>query len=88
MRVVTPEEFSIPWLRLRPMQTKGRGNPKSKKQVQYVDVITAFDIETTRIKEIEQSIMYVWQWAFGTVETGCEYVVIGRTWEEFEIFRS
>ena len=87
MRVVTPEEFPIPWLRLRPMQTKGRGNPKSKKQIEYVDVITAFDIETTRIKEIEQSIMYVWQWAFGTVETGCDYVVIGRTWEEFETFK-
>ena len=87
MRVVTPEEFPIPWLRLRPFQKRGPGNPKSKKQTEYVDVITALDIETTRIREIEQSVMYVWQWAFGTVETGCDYVVIGRTWEQFEKFK-
>lgn len=87
MRVVTPEEFPIPWVRLRPFQKRGRGNPKTKNKTEYVDVISAFDIETTRIKEIEQSVMYVWQWAFGTVETGCEYVVIGRTWEQFEKFK-
>ena len=87
MRIVSPENFPVPWLRLRPMQTRPRGNQRSKDKTQYVDVISAFDIETTRIKEIEQSVMYVWQWAFGTLETGCEYVVIGRTWEQFDAFK-
>lgn len=88
MRIVSPGEFPISWLRTRPFQKRGRGNPKTQtRKPEYVDVITAFDIETSRIKEIEQSVMYVWQWAFGTVETGCEYVVIGRTWDEFEAFK-
>ena len=87
MRIVTPDAFPLPWLTLRPFQVRGRGNQKTSVHKEYVDVITAFDIETTRIKEIEQSIMYVWQWAFGTPETGCEYVVVGRTWAEFTDFR-
>ena len=49
--------------------------------VRYKNIITAFDIETTRIKEIEQSIMYIWQWQFKGI--GC---VIGRTWQEFIYF--
>lgn len=55
------------------------GRPKSKtKTTVYKDVICAFDIETTRIKRIEQSIMYIWQFQLGDYCT-----VIGRTWEEF-----
>lgn len=46
-----------------------------------LDVITAFDIETTNLEEEEQAIMYVWQWAF---EWG--QVVVGRTWEELDNF--
>ena len=88
MQIVSPGEFPLSWLRTRPFQKRGPGNPKSKtRKPEYVDAITAFDIETSRIREIEQSVMYVWQWAFGTVETGCEYVVIGRTWDEFEAFK-
>lgn len=45
------------------------------------DIITAFDIETSRIKEIDNSIMYIWQWHFKDYKT-----VIGRTWEEFVQF--
>ena len=87
MRIVSPEEFPIPWLRLRPFQKRKQGNQKTKDLKQYVDVISAFDIETTRIIDIEQSVMYVWQWAFGTLESGCEYVVVGRTWDEYESFK-
>lgn len=45
------------------------------------DIITAFDIETSRIQEIDNSIMYIWQWHFHGYKT-----VIGRTWEEFTAF--
>ena len=87
MKIVSPQDFPLAWLRLKKFQVRKRGNQGSKDKTEYLDVITAFDIETTRIKEIEQSVMYVWQWAWGTVETGCEYVVIGRTWEEFRQFK-
>lgn len=55
-----------------------RNNRKQGKR--YVDCITAFDIETTRLKSIEQAIMYIWQFQID------EYTVIGRTWEEFRKF--
>lgn len=47
----------------------------------YPAFISAFDIETTRIKEIEQSVMYVWQFAAGIGQR--VYVCIGRTWPEY-----
>ena len=54
-----------------------KGNPAGKKR-HYIGITTAFDIETTLIDDIEQSVMYIWQWQFGE-----DYTVIGRTWEEF-----
>ena len=58
---------------------KRRGNQSKKKEKQrdYLDLVTAFDIETTRIPGLEQSVMYIWQWAFE------DTVVVGRTWNEF-----
>ena len=55
-----------------------KGNPGGSPDTKYADIVSAFDIETTRIERIEQSVMYVWQWAF-TVDL----VLIGRTWDEF-----
>lgn len=75
---IAPEEFNTEWLQKIGVQKRPVGNPGTKKSVKYKDIITAFDIETTRIKEIEQSVMYIWQWQFGN-----EYTVIGRTWEQF-----
>ena len=60
-----------------PMLKNRRGNPGGNKR-HYVGITTAFDIETTYIEEINQSIMYIWQWQFGE-----DFTVIGRTWEEF-----
>lgn len=54
-----------------------RGNPGGKRR-HYMALTTAFDIETTVIDEINQAVMYIWQWQFGE-----DYTVIGRTWEEF-----
>ena len=59
-----------------PMVKNRRGNPAGKKR-HYVGITTAFDIETTLLDN-EQSVMYIWQWQFGT-----DYTVIGRTWKEF-----
>lgn len=54
-----------------------RGNPAGKRR-HYVGITTAFDIETTLLEDIQQSVMYIWQWQFGE-----DVTVIGRTWEEF-----
>lgn len=80
-RIIQPQEFDFAsFHRIKP-QTRPRGNPKTRKKCRYVNCVSAFDIETTRLEEIEQGIMYVWQWAFSTGET-----VMGRTWEEFNWF--
>ena len=60
-----------------PILKNRRGNPGGKKR-HYLAVTTAFDIETTLIEDINQSVMYIWQWQFGT-----DYTMIGRTWDEF-----
>jgi hypothetical protein len=78
---IAPEQFDFEWLKNIKVQTRSVGNPGTKKKVHYKNIITAFDIETTRIKAIEQSVMYMWQWQFGK-----EYTVIGRTWEQFITF--
>ena len=52
--------------------------PRKKSSKPYLDIVTAFDIETTRLPDIEQSFMYIWQFQYGLNQT-----VTGRTWEEF-----
>lgn len=44
----------------------------------YNKQVCAFDIETTALAEIQQSVMYVWQFAIEN------YVIVGRTWEQFK----
>lgn len=59
---------------------------KYKNAPDYLDIVSAFDIETTTI-EIEDSagnkhphsFMYIWQFQLGK-----EITVVGRTWEEFK----
>jgi hypothetical protein len=43
----------------------------------------AFDIETTYLDEIEQSIMYIWQFAVMDLRTDNIWYCFGRTWDEF-----
>lgn len=80
--LIPPEKFPYDWLYEIPLVKRKSGNQRTKKRTKYKDLITAFDIETTRLANIEQSIMYVWQWQFGD-----EYTVVGRTWEQFEAFQ-
>lgn len=58
---------------------RNRGNPggTQNRKLHYKDIIAAFDIETTRLPEIEQAIMYVWQLHLDGIGT-----IIGRTWNE------
>ena len=61
-----------------PVVKNRRGNPARKKSRHYIGITTAFDIETTLLDDIEQAVMYIWQWQFGE-----DVTVIGRTWDEF-----
>lgn len=58
-----------------------RGNPSMRDRPRYINLVTAFDIETTRLPDIEQSFMYIWQWQLGE-----DCTIIGRTWEDFNKF--
>lgn len=80
--VIKPSEFPVEWLEQIPEVKRKKGNQRTKKRRKYKDLITAFDIETTRLADIENSIMYVWQWQFGNA-----YTVVGRTWDEFTQFQ-
>lgn len=68
-----PEEY----FKKPPIIKNRRGNPGGKKR-HYIGITTAFDIETTLLDDINQSVMYIWQWQFST-----DVTVIGRTWDEF-----
>lgn len=78
MEIITPDQFDFRRFAMLKCQKRRRGNKGSfLRPVRYLDCVTAFDIETTRLPDVEQSIMYVWQWQFSDWCT-----VMGRTWEE------
>lgn len=55
---------------------------RGKRDIMYAREICSFDIETSTLQSINQSFMYVWQFAIEDV------VYMGRTWEEFKRFLS
>lgn len=67
----------------RAVPVSDRKNRRKSDDTIYSNVICAFDIETTRLEEVEQSIMYIWQFAMLDVETGYIVCVYGRQWDEF-----
>ena len=78
---ITPDKFDVGWYSNIPALKRKKGNQSTKQKYYYKDIITAFDIETTYIKEIDQSVMYIWQWQFGE-----DVTVVGRTWYDFKRF--
>lgn len=56
-------------------------NKRKKRQKDYLNVIASFDIETTRLPDIEQSFMYLF-----AIQFGPDITIYGRTWEEFFYF--
>ena len=59
-------------------QRAPRGNPHGRKKKRYKDLVCAFDIETSTLPDLEQSIMYIWQFQVDSICT-----VVGRTWQEY-----
>ena len=76
---ITPDQYIPGTIANIETQKRGRGNPRTRKKVYYKDVICAFDIETSRLPDIEQSIMYIWMLHIHNYVT-----IIGRTWEELK----
>ena len=69
-------------LQRRRRQKRKAGNPRRKDKREYKDLIAAFDIETSALRDIEQSVMYIWQWCIW-YDPSDYCIVIGRTWEEW-----
>lgn len=72
--IIAAESFTMPELQVL---KRKKGNPGGKK-VKYMDIVTAFDIETTSFFPEKQAAMYIWQWQWGDL-----FTIIGRTWDEF-----
>lgn len=58
-----------------------RGNQGGKNKQKFLNCVCAFDIETTGIREIRNSVMYIWQFQIDE-----EITVFGRTWDQFSEF--
>lgn len=76
---ITPDRYIAGTVAQIPSQKRSKGNPKTKTKVVYKDCICTFDIETSRLPDIEQSIMYVWMFH---IHHHC--TIVGRTWEELQ----
>lgn len=75
---ITPEEYKPGTIANIQAQKRARGNPKTKTKTVYKDVLCAFDIETSRLPDIEQAVMYVWM-----LHIHHHVTIVGRTWEQF-----
>lgn len=58
---------------------KAAGHP-SWNDREYADIIATFDIETTALDDIHQSILWHWQACIDGL------VCVGRTWDEYRVF--
>ncbi len=66
---------------------KKRGSRRKKRERDIINLVTAFDIETSLlslppvpdVSHNDHSFMYIWQWAFTD-----QYVVVGRTWDDWQ----
>lgn len=57
---------------------RGKGVKGMKAKRDYKDLVCAFDIEATNLKQYKHAIMYVWQFQVDEL-----FTVMGRTWQEF-----
>lgn len=60
---------------------KPEGNSGGKGKKEYIDAVCSFDIESTNIPSLRQSVMYIWQFSYNN-----QALAYGRTWEEFRVF--
>lgn len=82
MQIINVSDFNVNILAAIDIQPRKKGNQGTKNKTRYKDIVCAFDIETTYIKEIGRAVLYIWQFQVDEICT-----VIGRTWKEFLEFR-
>lgn len=71
------DNFPFDFLEYAPRAFNHRGRPTNH-QKDYADVIATFDIETTNLDDIKQSVLWHWQVCIDG------FILVGRTWEEFK----
>lgn len=73
----TIDTFPFDALRSWEQEPRRRGNQGTRKTLDYLHNLTAFDIETSRDPETDQAWMYIWMWGFEGIG-----VLLGRSWDE------
>lgn len=72
--------FNYRWFENLQILKHGKGEARRSKKKDYVDAICTLDIETTKLDDIKQSILYIWQICING------HCVIGRSLPELKIF--
>lgn len=77
-QIIFCEEFNFRLISLAETLTRPVGNQRTRKRREYIDLVCAFDIETSYIKELDANVLYIWQFQVDEIVT-----IYGRTWEQF-----
>lgn len=77
----TVETFDFKKFAAIKVAKKKKGNPGTKSKARYLDVVAAFDIETSNLPGTDHAFMYIWQLKIEGFPT-----VIGHYWTEFLSF--
>ena len=80
-KIIRPEEFPFAWFSGIKAEPRKSANIGTRQGRRYLNITTAFDIETSPLPGSEESFLYIWQWQFGI-----HYTVMGRTWQELREF--
>ena len=79
--VININDFDYNVIKCSKPLSRPKGKHKPKQAKKYRDLVCAFDIETSRLRDINQSFMYIWQFQIDEY-----YTIIGRTWDQFLSF--
>lgn len=83
MKIFKSDEFPPLLLSLFEPRKRKKGLRPKGYTGSYMDVVCAFDIETSHLPNDDQSWMYIWQFCIGD-----RFLIYGRTWDEFRVLVS
>lgn len=81
--IIPVSDFGADYLETYEILKRQTGKRKAGRVKTYLDCVAAFDIETSYISAIDETVMYIWMFQFST-----DITVIGRTWPEYMSFTS
>lgn len=81
MELVKVEDFNYTIIDGLEDLVRAKGNQGTRDRPSYKNLVCAFDIETSYIKELDINVIYIWQFQLDEVMT-----IIGRTWYSFMEF--